>query len=379
VALIAYRDDLNVGGSLRVLETLARALDPRRIEPHIVFCYGGPGPIAARATVPVHWLSAKGPLDFAGWRRARRVLRAIDPDILHFHAPAYWLHAALVGFRARKVVHFHGPYFLNSMGLLTRALLRQTPNLVDASICITRGMRQQILDAGWGRPDRTWTVYNGIECDHFAALPSRAAARGRLGLPDDALVIGVVCRLAWYKGCRDAVRVLGRLSNRWHVVFCGDGPMRTHLSDLAAQIGVGDRVHFAGMVDDMRTAYAAMDAFLFASKLEPFGLVIAEAMAAHVPVFGLGGEGDYRDPYYPLVTPENAVFVERATAADHASPEPSAVIAQLAHEIEMYGRAPDAYRPMIDRAYRWVVERFDSRVQAEAMIEAYELAFGLPG
>ena len=42
VAMVLYRDDLNVGGSLRVVEILAHALDPRRVEAHIVFAYGGP-------------------------------------------------------------------------------------------------------------------------------------------------------------------------------------------------------------------------------------------------------------------------------------------------------------------------------------------------
>src|SRR5579862_3579814 len=43
VALILYRDDLNVGGSLRVAEVLANSLDPKRVEAHVVFAYGEPG------------------------------------------------------------------------------------------------------------------------------------------------------------------------------------------------------------------------------------------------------------------------------------------------------------------------------------------------
>src|SRR5262249_45367216 len=164
-----------------------------------------------------------------------------------------------------------------------------------------------IVAEGWAIPDQTYTVYNGIECDSFADLPPRAAARTRLGLPQDALVMGVVCRLAWYKGCRDAIRVLAQTNSRWHLVFCCDGPMRTYLREVAVQEGVADRVHFAGMLDDMRDGYAVMDALLFLSRHEPFGLVIAEAMASRVPVFGLAGQGEYRDPYYPLVTDDNAI------------------------------------------------------------------------
>jgi glycosyltransferase involved in cell wall biosynthesis len=154
--------------------------------------------------------------------------------------------------------------------------------------------------------------------------------------------------------------------------------MQQYLADVAQQEGVAHRTHFAGLLDDMRPAYAAMDAFLFLSKLEPFGLVIAEAMAARVPVFGLAAEGAYRDALYPLITPENSVFVERVGPGDYVSPEPSAVIDELARRIDDFGTSPESYRPMIERAHRWVLERFDARVQAEAMSEVYDLAIGRP-
>lgn len=378
VALIAYRDDLNVGGSLRVLETLARALDATRVQAHIVFTYGGPGPVSSNATVPVHFLEAKGPHDVAAWMRARRVMEQIDPDILHFHVPAFWLHAALMGLGYVKVAHFHGPYGLDHMTAAQRLLMRQMGKIVDASVCITRGMRRDVLAAGWATPDRTFAVYNGIECDSFEALPPRDEAKAVFGIPPDALVVGVVCRLAWYKGCRDAVRIIARMSPKWHLLFCGDGPMRGYLQEVAEQEGVAGRVHFAGMLHDTRRGYTAMDAFLFLSRLEPFGLVIAEAMAAGVPVFGLTGEGEYRDPLYPLVTSDNAIFLDRVHPGDHGSPEPTAIIHGLARQIEDYGRNPRGYDGMVERARQWVRQRFDASVQAEAMCETYELALGRP-
>jgi glycosyltransferase involved in cell wall biosynthesis len=378
VAFVVYRDDLNVGGSLRVVETLANALDPTRVEAHIVFAYGEPGPVASRANVPCHFLGSHGPSDLRGWLRARRTIDEINPDVLHFHNPAYWLHAALAGRSYKKLLHFHGPYFPHRMSWLDRLLMSQTSRLADASVCITRGTRQLALSLGWGEPDRSWTVYNAIDCAHFAELPAKSEARAALNLPQDALVLGVVCRLAWYKGCRDALRVLARLNPRWHLVFCGDGPMQKYLGDVARLEGVSNRTHFTGMLGDMRPAYAAMDAFLFLSKLEPFGLVMAEAMASGVPVFGLGGEGDYREAAYPLITKENSVFVERANPGDYGSPEPNAVLDEIAGHIDRFGEHPESYRSMVDRAHRWAWERFDQRVQADAMFEVYELAMGRP-
>jgi glycosyltransferase involved in cell wall biosynthesis len=310
--------------------------------------------------------------------RARRVFDGINPDIVHFHNPVYWLHAALAGKRFRKLFHLHGPFFPDKMSFMERRMMSQTGRLADATVCITREVRELALRLGWSAPDRTWTVNNGIDCRAAATAPGKYEARRALGLPEDSLVIGVVSRLAWYKGCGDAVRILARLNPRWHLVFCGDGPLRPHLTDIAAQLGVSHRTHFTGMLADTRPAYAAMDAFLFLSRLEPFGLVIAEAMAAGVPVFGLGAEGAYRDPLYPLITPENAVFVERSSPGDYFSPEPAGVLGELARKIDRFGEDPEAHRPVTDRAQRWVRERFDARVHADAMTEVYELVLRHP-
>ena len=361
-----------------MVEILANALDPERVEAHIIFAYGGPGPIENRVKVPCHFLGSSGPFDILSWRRARSIINEIQPDIVHFHNPAFWLQAALIGTSYKKLFHLHGPFFPDKMSWLERWMMSQTSRLADATVCITRDMRQLALQLGWGKPDRTWTVYNGIDCAASETAPSKREARERLGLPENALVIGVVCRLAWYKGCRDAIRILERLDTPWCLMFCGDGPMRQYLMDLAGQAGLSHRTYFAGFLDDMSPAYAAMDAFLFLSKLEPFGLVIAEAMAAGVPVFGLAAEGAYRDTLYPLITPENSVFVERSSPGDYISPEPSAVIDSLARRINDFGTDPESYRPMMNQAQRWVLERFDASVQAEAMLEIYEFVLGRP-
>jgi glycosyltransferase involved in cell wall biosynthesis len=378
VALVLYRDNLHVGGSLRVVEVLANAFNPDIVEAHLVFAYGEPGPVAKNSKVPCHFLRARGPHDVLGWVRARRMVAQLDPDILHFHNPVYWLHAALAGTRYKKLAHLHGPFFPATMSWLSRLLVAQTHRLVDAEVCLSREMRNMVLQLGWGTPDRTWTVHNAIDCGSFEKIPSKHEGRAALGLPQDCLLLGMVCRLAWYKGCRDAVRILARLDKRWHLVFCGDGPMRKYLVDVARQEGVEHRTHFTGMLDDMRVAYGAMDASLFLSKLEPFGLIIAEAMASKVPVFGLAAEGQYNDGLYPLVTPRNSVFVDRTLPGDYGSPEPSPVLDELSARINDFGKQPEAYGPMIDEAYSWVRKRFDSKVQSESMCEIYEALLGRP-
>ena len=54
VVIAMYRDDVIAGGSLRVGQTLANNLDPSSVEAHLLFAYGGSGPVARSARVPCH-------------------------------------------------------------------------------------------------------------------------------------------------------------------------------------------------------------------------------------------------------------------------------------------------------------------------------------
>src|SRR2546422_505966 len=97
VAIVHYRDDATVGGSLRVGETTANNLDPARIEASLVFAYGEPGPVSEKAKVPVHHLRARSSRDLQSWFAARALFRKTRPDILHFVDPVNWLALATLG------------------------------------------------------------------------------------------------------------------------------------------------------------------------------------------------------------------------------------------------------------------------------------------
>lgn len=317
LAIVHYRDDAAVGGSLRVGETLANHLDPKRVETHLVFAYGGPGPVTERRLGPTHFLRSKGPTDFTAWRYARRLFADLSPEIIHYMDPVVWLNLALFGTPYMKIIHVHfnpvivleervedlmpnikmihvhgKPVFSHTSKWYQRFLSRAIGRTADATICITDGARQSVLRLGWARFDRCWTVYNGVDTYSFMKVPSRDDARRLLRLPRDAHLLGMVCRLTGNKGCLDGFALLRHLPDDWHLVICGDGPMRGELETKGKSSGLGGRVHFLGLLHDVRPVYAAIDAYLFLSHYESFGLVLAEAMAANVPVFGLGGGGN---------------------------------------------------------------------------------------
>lgn len=68
------------------------------------------------------------------------------------------------------------------------------------------------------------------------------------------------------------------------LILLGDGPERGNLEGLALQLGVADRVKFAGMVDNPFAVMSRADLFVLASRREGFGNVLIEAMACETPI-----------------------------------------------------------------------------------------------
>src|SRR5215213_5970484 len=110
VAIVHYRDDATGGGSLRVGETIANNLDPKKVEAHLVFAYGGPGHVTNSARVPCHFIKSKGPKDFSGWKRFRKLIRDLNCDIIHNVDGVVWVQLASFNLKARRIVHIHDKF-----------------------------------------------------------------------------------------------------------------------------------------------------------------------------------------------------------------------------------------------------------------------------
>lgn len=72
----------------------------------------------------------------------------------------------------------------------------------------------------------------------------------------------------------------------WHLVLCGDGPLRGELEALVARRGLGDAVQFAGFVQypQLPAYYGLASCFVHVSTVEQWGLVVNEAAASGLPV-----------------------------------------------------------------------------------------------
>jgi glycosyltransferase involved in cell wall biosynthesis len=131
---------------------------------------------------------------------------------------------------------------------------------------------------------------------------ARVAAidRAALNVPDGRPVIGIVGRLQPWKGQHRFLYMLRRIHDsgvRVHGLIVGGSAhgfspgYEEEVHALISQLGLGGWVTMVGHVPDVRPYLAAMDVLVSASAKEPFGIVLAEALAQGVPAIAVADAG----------------------------------------------------------------------------------------
>jgi len=275
---------------------------------------GEAGGVAAPGSGPswLRLLLRNGPAGAAALgysRRLRRVLREMRPDVVHANGFKMQLLSAMArppG--AAEVWHVHD-YVAHRP--LTVTLLRRACRRCHLAIANSESVARDLRDA-LGDRVRVVRMYNGVDLSRFTPAGDRQDLDALASLspaPAGTLRVGLVATFARWKGHRvflEALSLLPRaLPLRAYVV--GGAHYRTddsqvslqELVDAAGRLGVGDRVGFTGPVDDVPGVLRALDVVVHAStEPEPFGMVIAEAMACGRPliVSAAGGAAElYRE------------------------------------------------------------------------------------
>jgi starch synthase (maltosyl-transferring) len=135
-------------------------------------------------------------------------------------------------------------------------------------------------------------IPNGIDLDQYPA--ESVADLPQFGVPADRQVIVFVGRLHEQKGIdwmlRVAPRFLSELPSH-DLLLVGEGPQWTRLQELAASLGIADRVHFAGWRADVPEILAASALLVLPSRWEGMPNVLLEAMATGLPVVSTRAAG----------------------------------------------------------------------------------------
>ena len=234
------------------------------------------------------WL--RTPLNFS----AGRTVRELPADVYHLHyPPPVTSYFAARGLRRRATpvcltyhcdLYLPGPFGRLGTGLYERLWLPPT---------LRRAQRIIVHTESYGRTSRALRnrpleiIPSSVDLGRFRTDLDGSGIRSRLGLTGKRVVI-FTGRLVPHKGTDVLLRALAELPNDVVALIVGQGPRLAVLTSLARRLGVEDRVRFCPTVSDeeLPLFLRAADAFVLPSvnRLEGFGLAVAEAMAAGLPV-----------------------------------------------------------------------------------------------
>lgn len=387
ILLVETNEDGTTGGSYRALRDLVRGLDPARFAPGVLLYQQSPAAAeleASGAGVRVWEAIRTGEKAFSGpqplpqrlrglftaIRRRAALIRSERVDLLHLNnSPGVgfddWLPAArLAGIPC--VTHLRGP-FPPAGGIVGRWLQRH----FDAVLAVSRWIAGAAGEAGIPA-SRIRVVYDGVDREALRAALRRSPAQVReeIGLAADDFVVLLAGHLRPWKGQQVAIEALGRLEARHRLrlrlVLAGATPPgeATYAQQLAAdarRAGLGACVRFLGERRDVPDLMRAADVVLHASTSpEPFGLVVAEAMALGRPVVAsrLGG-------------PAEIVREGSGLLFDPARPE------ELAFLLAQLFEQPRLREQLAAGALARAAD-FDVRRTVEAVEQCYAALLGLP-
>jgi 1,2-diacylglycerol 3-alpha-glucosyltransferase len=232
-------------------------------------------------------------------------LDAFQPDLVHAH------HSFLLGMTALRVARYrklplvfthhtlyeqYTHYVPGNSPALRRFIIElatRYANLCDQVFSPSESIAGLLRERGVETPIAV--VPTGVNVEHFAQGDG-PGFRKNLGIPENAFVAGHVGRLAPEKNLvflAEAAVAFLKLEPRACFLLVGTGPSEADVRAIFEREGLSARLHVVGILESrqLADAYHAMDVFAFSSKSETQGMVLAEAMAAGVPVVGLDAPG----------------------------------------------------------------------------------------
>jgi glycosyltransferase involved in cell wall biosynthesis len=346
--IFQYITPSGIGGAEVHVATLAEKLRERGHEVLVICPQGRP----LLAELEARRLTVRAPrtygkadpltlLRLAGWLRRER------PHVLHTHLST----ASLLGSGAARLAGL--PAVATVHGLNTRTCFKWATHLIAVSNAVKQHLVAQGLPEG-----RITVIHNGVDLKLLSRPYDRAALRAAWGIPPEAPLLVTVGRLVPEKGHRDLLQALAQLAQHaaWRelrLLMVGAGVLLPLLRQEAADLGLSERVIFAGFQRDVPPFVQAADVFVLPSIREGLSLSALEAMALAKPVVACRVGG----------TPEVVVEGETGVLVSPARPE------ELAAALEALLRRPEQAQAMGEAGARRVREAFDLE-QMVSKIEA---------
>ena len=212
------------------------------------------------------------------------IFRQLRPDIVHTHMAKAGALGRIAAFVARvpvRVHTFHGHllqgYFSGAKTRIIVAVERALRRITSHAVVIGERVRGDLVDIGITSHETSSMIPPAVPDPN--RMP-REAARVRLGLPAQGVIVGFIGRLAPIKR-PDRVVAVARALPDVHFAIVGEGELSDAVRADARGLG---NVSFLGWQDDVAAVHSAIDVALLTSDNEGMSVSLIEAAAAGLPV-----------------------------------------------------------------------------------------------
>lgn len=303
-------DSLGLSGKTRALTELALGLDPARYKPVVATLAPPDGVLVDRlraAAIPVAHVPCSDGVAPSVVARLVRLVGETRPAIVHCYNPRPMLYGGLAAAAmARPAVGSLSAFACmedRPYPFLPQALHTRTPKNKLRNRLITRLMRRLAMVSPLAArvfrttnavpPEKVSVISYGVDLDGIERVSPDAIAafRAEVGVRPGELLVGSVGRLVEQKDYEMQLRAFARAHTPdapLRMAIAGGGPLAGKLQALARSLGVADRVHWLGERANVWPILRGLDAFVIASKFEPYGVAVLEAMAAGLPIIATG-------------------------------------------------------------------------------------------
>ncbi|MCF8034431.1 MAG: glycosyltransferase [Desulfarculaceae bacterium] len=287
------------GGMERQALSLARSVGEHGFDP-LMISLDGSGPLQEdieEAGLPSLILNKKKSIDLALFVRLARLGKEHSIDLIHAHnwyAGFYAVGSRFIS-NVPVVTTLHG--FAYNVIKRRQFLRMLAAKLSTYTVCVGQQVGTEAIRKYKLNGKKVKVIYNGVDCQGFAASSQGAEVRASLGIGPETTVFLFVGRISPIKDLPcllEATARLARSRSGFRVIIAGSGESLGELQGQARQLGVSDKVSFLGERKDIPDLLSASDALVMSSLNEGISMAILEAMAAGLPVIAtdVGGNSE---------------------------------------------------------------------------------------
>ncbi|MBN1069266.1 glycosyltransferase family 1 protein [Clostridium botulinum] len=226
--------------------------------------------------------------------KIRKLIKKYNPDIIYLHSSKAGAigRIANLGFKNKSIYNPHGWAFNMNCSFLKKKIYLYIEKLL-APLCtfiiaISDFEKECAIENKVCKSEKIKVIYNGIDIDEYKKRKINfTLTRKKLGIPEDAYVIGTVGRLTKQKAPDIFIKAAKKIKNKYPNTFflmVGDGELKSEIESLIKENNLKDSVLITGWVDDPMEYIELFNQAMLLSRWEGFGLVLPEYMLAKKPI-----------------------------------------------------------------------------------------------